>query len=162
MSVSESTFPSSAVGLLGYGQNWEDVVVNYLKDNGWKASLYGQRVNPTLQEVLRGTTSCARFDPDIAASRNGIVIWVDAKNSDPTKYGNHAVNADAMNAHLQWIDRHPEPHLFAFPNGAGGICWMTVQTFATRMTFRSGSTARRGTGMDFYVVPHNLCGSGRS
>lgn len=157
MSVPESVFPQYRSQLIAYGHQWEDAVVDYLKAEKWKVSLYGQRANNGIQEVLRGTSSTARFDPDICASKGNAVVWIDAKNSDPRKTGNHAVNQAAMDAHLQWMHANQDPHLFAFPDGHGGICWMAVQSFAALMASRSGKSARRGTGQDFCVVSHAHC-----
>lgn len=156
MSISEEL--PSPKGLLEYGKEWEDVVLRIVRMDGWKAELHGQRANPDLQEILRGTQSLARYSPDIIArSPQGQIVFIECKRSYPGRTGNHAIQMANLDAQVQWVTKYPtDGMVFAFPSeDEFWPCWMSVTTAAR--TARSASFRGRGSGTPFYVVPHDRC-----
>jgi hypothetical protein len=97
---------------LAVGQAHEDRVLDALRERGWHACLYGQRV---LDDGVKLTgRTPLRWGPDIVASHGQETVLVDAKATFSRGTRRHAVSADSLRAALQWEAFTGLPLYFVF------------------------------------------------
>ena len=99
------------------GQAWERRVTEVMRALGWRVEPYGQALlSDEARDILKRTNDPQRWTPDlIGQSPTGRTVYIEAKYSDPSKTGNHAVEVAASDAHIAWWDRNAAPIIYAFP-----------------------------------------------
>lgn len=85
----------------------EQQVIERLTDAGWYATKWGQELlHEDVRRALRNARpiSYARWMPDILATRDGELRWIDAKatGSENRDTGNYSLEKDAHTANLLW------------------------------------------------------------
>jgi hypothetical protein len=75
-------------------ERWEILLAEYLRSRGWQVERFGQgMLTEGARAMLRKSPADAhlRWLPDLLIERGNDTVFIDAKNSDATRTGNHAV-----------------------------------------------------------------------
>lgn len=101
-------------------ERYEHDVMQALIDRGWFVEPFGQALlSEDMRRLLRGRQTGVRYLPDMAAVKDGLMVWVDAKASVASGTGNHAVETASTDALLAWQQFTNVDVFYAFPHDTG-------------------------------------------
>ena len=127
----------------------------------WKAAPFGQALLPEdMRKALRrcktldGRKTPVRWMPDIIAIRGTEVRFIDAKAGDRWKTtGNHDIEADALQAAVQWSAALSADVWFIFADGSGA----TARQLSLYEGLHPGHFNGNGSGTPFWLLPRSTC-----
>lgn len=138
---------------------FEQQVLDYVRDHGWKAYSFGQALlEPDARTGLQRFKTLVRWLPDIIVTAwpygdmNG-PIFVDAKESLPrSESGNHSVEQASTTAQVWFSTLAAGTALYAYPHRDGRIGFESVTKWERRSEHRDGSGSN-GSGTPYALAP---------
>lgn len=133
---------------LAFGEAHEQHVAEELTLRGWEVSRWGQGIlGPQTRQALRHTDGSFRWQPDLVAARDDIVVMIDCKCRMTSKATDrHAVERAAVKAHRLLIAADDLPLYYVFDDL--GVLTPDDVLAAGRL----GPHTRLGSGAPYYLV----------
>jgi hypothetical protein len=134
------------------GDELEQRVAEELTLRGWTVNRWGQGVfTEPVRRALRRTDSPIRWTPDLVAVFLNSWVLIDCKGRmTSTTSKRHAIQRDAVKAHLQYVAWTYLPVYYVFDD-LGVLSPHDVLTCG-----RVGPHTRVGSGAAYYLVPESL------
>lgn len=134
----------------------ENMVIALLRHHGWIADHWGQAlVSDELRRALKGTSSPARWSPDILAVRGREWALIDCKAEVKVDTPNYSLEIAAFDAMFAWMMASTDPH------GDCGYVWHDFSWTPTQAIHLTGEkwlgpTSANGSGTPYWLIPKSI------
>ena len=134
---------------LAIGDAHEKHVRSELEARGWTVDQWGQALlSESTREALAQTSSMLRFEPDIIASKSGLVVMIDCKASISPESGKRHLSRQAFEAGLAFAGERLAQFYFVFHD---------MSVVVPHELLMPGWDGPRNARQAYYVIPNDRC-----